>query len=52
MCTALQGDIEQENYVKISNSKPLISPVQWIFEEIHYPKSMGLSKVSPTSYKR
>lgn len=50
-CTALQGDSE-ENYVKISNSKPLISPVQWILKEIRYPKSMGLSKVSPTSYKR
>lgn len=52
MCTALQGDTEQENYVKIHNSKPLIAPVQWILKGIHYPKSMQLSKVSPTAYKR
>lgn len=52
MCTALLGDVEQENYVKIPNPKPLISPVQWNLKEIRYPKSMGLSKVSPTSYKK
>lgn len=52
MCTALQGDVEQENYVKISNSRPLTSPVQRILKEMHYPKSMGLSKASPASYKR
>lgn len=50
--TALQGDTEQENYVKIHNSKPSIAPVQWILKGIHDPKFMGLSKVSPTAYKR
>lgn len=49
-CTALQSD-SVKNYVKTSNSKPFISPVQWILKEISYPKSRGLSKVSPTSYK-